>query len=197
MPHITTRRIKFSTPLAFRNAQAWRTWLQKNYTNQIGIWMRLYKKTSGIASITHAEALDQALCFGWIDGQGKKLDEASWMIKFTPRRQKSIWSKRNKANVERLIKARLMTVHGLREVDRAKQDGRWDAAYDSQKDMVIPEDFLHALSKHQEAERFFMTLNKTNLYAIAWRLQTAKNADTRKKRIASLIESLKQRKTFH
>ena len=148
-------------------------------------------------SITHAESLDQALCFGWIDGQGKKLDEKSWIIKFTPRRNKSIWSKRNRSNVERLIKEKQMTIHGLKEIERAKQDGRWEAAYDSQKDMAIPEDFSQILTKDKEAYAFFKTLNKANTYAIAWRLQTAKNPDIRKKRIQSIIGMLKQGKKFH
>jgi uncharacterized protein YdeI (YjbR/CyaY-like superfamily) len=183
--------------LEFSTAQQWRDWLKDNYTNTEGIWLRLYKKNTGIPSINHAEALDQALCFGWIDGQGKKLDEKSWIIKFTPRRTKSMWSKRNRINVERLIQEKQMTEHGLKEIERAKQDGRWEAAYDAPKDMVIPDDFLQILAQDKEAEKFFNTLNKVNTYAIAWRLQTAKNPDIRKKRINAIVTMMKEGKKFH
>lgn len=162
-----------------------------------GVWLQLGKKSSGVPTITHAQALDEALCFGWIDGQGKKLDEKSWLVKFTPRRKASMWSKRNRENVMRLMKEKRMTDHGLKEIENAKHDGRWDGAYDSPKNMTIPEDFLGMLHTDKKAESFFKTLNRSNVYAIAWRLQTAKNHETRNKRIQVILTMLKEGKKFH
>lgn len=183
--------------LSFENAQAWRRWLTKNYLKQEGIWLRLFKKHSGIKTINHAEALDEALCFGWIDGQGKSGDETSWLIKFTPRRIKSIWSKRNKEIVARLIMENRMTKHGLQAIQAAKADGRWDAAYDSPKNMRVPEDFLQLLKSNKKAEMFYKSLNKANTYAIAWRLQTAKSFDMRKRRMQKIFRMLQDEKKFH
>lgn len=167
---------------AFASAKEWEQWLAKNHASSRGVWLRFFKKDSGVASVTHAEALDEALCYGWIDGQLKKYDETSWLRKFTPRRPKSIWSKRNRALVERLTKAGKIRPPGLKEVNAAKADGRWDKAYDFPSKMTMPEDFLKALSKNNKARIFFETLNKANTYAIAWRLQTAKKPETREKR---------------
>ncbi len=166
---------------SFSSSVKFREWLSENYDRHEGIWLKLFKKDTGKQTFTHAEALDEALCFGWIDGQGKKHDDASWVIKFTPRREKSIWSKRNREHVERLIQERRMTEHGLREVERARADGRWEAAYDSPGNMEVPEDFMNELKKDKKAYEFFTTLNKANTYAIAWRLQTAKKKETREK----------------
>ena len=143
-----------------------------------------------MATVTYAEALDEALCFGWIDGQKKGLDNVSFLQKFTPRRSKSLWSKRNIEHIGRLTKAGLMTPAGQAEVERAKQDGRWDAAYDKPSKMVVPKSFLTELRKYPTAEAFFKTLNKTNTYAIAWRLQTAKTEETRRRRQDKLIAML-------
>lgn len=181
----------------FSTANQWRQWLTANYANQAGVWLRLYKKNAGIASLTHAEALDQSLCFGWIDGQAKKLDDVSWIIKFTPRREKSMWSKRNKTLVERLIQEKQMTIHGLKEIDRAKKDGRWDAAYDSPKNMTVPQDFVRLIAKDTEAHHFYKTLNKANIYAIAWRLQTAKTEKTREQRFKKLVDMMKNKQKLH
>lgn len=181
----------------FSTANQWRQWLTANYANQAGVWLRLYKKNAGITSLTHAEALDQALCFGWIDGQAKKLDDVSWIIKFTPRREKSMWSKRNKTLVERLIQEKQMTIHGLKEIDRAKKDGRWDAAYDSPKNMTVPQDFVRLIAIDTEAHHFYKTLNKANLYAIAWRLQTARTEKTREHRFKKLVDMMKNKQKLH
>jgi uncharacterized protein YdeI (YjbR/CyaY-like superfamily) len=162
-----------------------------------GIWLRIYKKASGEASITYAEALDEALCFGWIDGQKKSYDEASFLQKFTPRRARSIWSKRNIEHIQRLTEQGLMMPSGLLEVERAKEDGRWAAAYDGASEMVIPDAFLAELKKHPVAEKFFATLNKTNTYAIAWRLQTAKTEETRKRRQDKIIALLNTEQKLH
>ena len=162
-----------------------------------GIWLRFYKKGSGIVSLNYAAALDEALCFGWIDGQSKSLDENSYLQKFTPRRARSIWSKRNIEHVARLIEEGKMNPSGLKEAEAAKTDGRWQKAYDSPANMEIPEDFLRELSKDKKAFAFYKTLNKANTYAIVWRLQTAKKPDTREKRMKAILEMLSRGEKFH
>lgn len=162
-----------------------------------GIWIQLYKVRSGIPSITYEEALETALCYGWIDGQKKAFDKESWLQKFTPRRPQSVWSKRNRQIVERLYESGMMKPQGITEVESAKADGRWEHAYDSPGNMIVPSDFLDELAKNKEAEAFFKTLNKTNVYSIVWRLQTARKPDTRFKRIQAILEMLKQGKKFH
>lgn len=189
-------KTEFST-ISFQTPQKWRDWLSKNYSVADGIWLRLYKKDSGVKSINHEEALDEALCFGWIDGQAQSYDEESYLQKFTPRRKRSIWSKRNTEKVERLIEAGKMHASGLTEIEAAKADGRWAKAYDSSANMKIPDDFLKELSKKPEALAFFNTLNKTNIFSIGWRLQTAKKPETREKRMKTIIEMLEQGKKFH
>jgi uncharacterized protein YdeI (YjbR/CyaY-like superfamily) len=183
--------------LAFTSSQAWSQWLAKHFTRTEGIWLRIFKKDSGQASVTYDEALDEALCYGWIDGQKKAYDQKSWIRKFTPRRGKSLWSKRNVENVVRLIKQNRMKPSGLREVQAAQEDGRWEAAYASQKTMEVPDDFLKALAKNKKAEALFKTLNKANLYAIAWRLATAKKPETRKKRFDLLLTMMKKSEKLH
>lgn len=159
--------------------------------------MHFYKKATKIQSITYAEALDEALCFGWIDGQAKPFDEKSWLQRYTPRRPKSIWSKRNIKYIDRLTKEGRMQPSGLQQVEAAKADGRWAQAYDGPSTMEVPKDFLEELSKHKEAEAFFNTFNKTNKYAISWRLQTAKKPETRLRRMNTIIEMLKKGEKFH
>lgn len=181
----------------FSNQASFRAWLKLNSTETPGAWLRIYKKASGIATVSYAEALDEALCFGWIDGQKKSYDDTSFLQKFTPRRQKSLWSKRNIEHIERLTNAGLMTDLGVREVERAKSDGRWKAAYDTFANMQVPEDFLVLLRSHPKAEAFFHTLNKTNTYAIAWRLQTAKTDAIRIKRTEKIIATLEAGQKLH
>ncbi len=183
--------IPFKTPKDFEK------WLAKNHNRSTGIWLNFFKKDSGVKSINYKEALDEALCYGWIDGQAKSYDEKSWLQKFTPRRKKSIWSKRNTENIERLTKAGKMKPAGLKEVEAAKADGRWQKAYDSPGNMKIPDDFLKLLNKNNKAKKFFDTLNKTNLYAIAWRLQTAKKPETKERRMKLIIEMLSKGEKFH
>ena len=168
-----------------------------NHEKCDGIWLRLFKKDSGKATVTYAEALDQALCFGWIDGQVKSLDELSWVQKFTPRRTRSGWSKRNTELVERLAKAGLMMPAGLLAVEAAKADGRWHAAYDSPRNTKPPEDFLKALGKDKKAKAFFGTLNRANVYAIVYRLQTAKKPETRARRMEVILAMLGRGEKFH
>ena len=183
--------------IPFESASIWEQWLLQNHGDERGIWMQLAKKASGIVTVTYDEALDVALCYGWIDGQRKSQDNDFFLQRFTPRRSKSLWSKRNVAKVLNLIEANRMQPAGLAEVEAARQDGRWQAAYDSSKDMVIPEDFLLALQPNEKAAAFFATLNKTNLYAIAWRLHTAKTPETRSRRLGALLEMLENGEKFH
>ncbi len=183
--------------LTFQSQKKWRDWLLKNHSASNGVQLRLFKKDSGVKSINHDMALDEALCFGWIDGQANKYDEQSYLQKFTPRRKNSTWSKRNTLKTDQLIKDGKMHQAGLEEIERAKADGRWAKAYDSPANMQIPDDFLKEIAKTPKALAFFKTLNKTNLYAIAWRLQTAKKPETREKRMNAIIELMKQGKKFH
>lgn len=176
--------------LSFKDASKWRTWLDKNHTDSNGVWLCLYKKASGIASVTYAEALDEALCYGWIDGQKKSYDELSFLQKFTPRRSRSMWSKRNIEHIERLISAGLVKPAGLAEVKKAQEDGRWQAAYDAPSSMTISDNFLAELKRHPVALAKFEALNKTARYSIGWRLQTAKTQKTLETRQKKIIEEL-------
>jgi uncharacterized protein YdeI (YjbR/CyaY-like superfamily) len=184
-------------PRSFRSAKELRAWLAKEHTRAPVLLLRIYKKDSAVPSVTYAEALDQALCFGWIDGQKLPFDANSWVQKFTPRRAKSGWSKKNVAHVDRLIQDGQMTPAGLQEIDAAKADGRWAAAYDSPANATVPQEFLKELARNAKAKQFYATLNKANLYAIAYRLQTAKRPETRIKRIKLIIEMLARGEKFH
>jgi uncharacterized protein YdeI (YjbR/CyaY-like superfamily) len=161
------------------------------------VWLRFYKKGSGITSLNYAQALDEALCYGWIDGQSKTSDEKSYLQKFTQRRARSIWSKRNIEHIARLTEEGKMKPSGLKAAEAAKADGRWDMAYDSPGNMSIPEDFLLELSRDKKAFAFFETLNKANTYAISWRLQTAKKPETREKRMKIILGMLSRGEKFH
>ncbi|MCB9273650.1 MAG: YdeI/OmpD-associated family protein [Lewinellaceae bacterium] len=182
--------------IEFKTAKTFETWLDKNHDNSSGLWVKIFKKGSGVKTISYAEALDEALCYGWIDGQKKSFDDQAWLQKFTPRTAKSIWSKVNIGHVERLIKEGKMRPAGLKAVEKAKADGRWERAYDSPSKMTIPEDFLKELSKNKKAEEFFKTLNKTNLFSIGFRLQTAKKQETREKRMKEIVEKLARGEKF-
>lgn len=181
--------------LLFLSAGEWRQWLSE-HVDSPGIWMRFYKKGKG-NSINYAQALDEALCYGWIDSQVAKYDDDSYLQKFTPRRSKSIWSKRNIDHVERLTQEGRMTSAGIEQVEAAKSDGRWEQAYDSPANMEVSADFLRELEKRPKAKAFFESLNKTNTYAIAWRLQTAKTEVTRLRRMQALIAMLEEGKKLH
>lgn len=184
---------KTDLPILFFETQAkWRDWLAENYQNPKGVWLRFYKKETGKESLNHSTALDEALCFGWIDGQANKYDEESYLQKFTPRRKRSTWSKRNIEHIERLEKEGKMHPSGWQEVEAAKTDGRWGNAYHPPSQMVVPDDFLSELAKDKDALAFFETLNKTNRFAIAFRLHNAKKPETRQKRINLFIEMLRK-----
>ncbi len=184
-------------PKEFATAKAWQTWLAKNHETSNGVWLMLAKKHAGKPTVNYAEALDAALCYGWIDGQKKPYDEQYWLQKFTPRKAKSIWSKRNIEHTQRLIKEGSMQPAGLKAIEAAKANGNWKAAYDAQSQMTIPGDFLKALYKNKKATAFFKTLNRTNLFSIAFRLQTAKKEETKQKRTTKIIEMLEREEEFH
>ena len=174
----------------FASEKAWQTWLANNYNKSNGVWLMFAKKNANNQTVAYAEALNVALSYGWIDGQKKSHDEQYWMQKFVPRQAKSIWSKKNIEHTERLIKEGKMQ-------QAAKANGTWEKAYDAQSKMTVPEDFLKALQKNKKANAFFKTLNRTNLFSIVFRLQTAKKEETRQKRIAKIIEMLEREEKFH
>lgn len=181
----------------FESDQDWEQWLEENAGNAQGVWVKMARKGSGVPSINYQEALRTALCFGWIDGQSKRIDEVFFMQKFTPRRPRSMWSKRNRELVAELIAAGRMRPAGLAQVELAKQDGRWDAAYDSPANAKVPEDLQAALDASPAARDFFATLNSTNRYAVLHRVMTARRPETRQRRIAQIIEMLSEGKKFY
>lgn len=182
--------------LSFVDQAAWREWLDAEHATSKGIWLKMAKKATGIASINYAEALDVALRYGWIDGQKKSFDEQAWLQKFTPRGKKSIWSNVNRGHIERLTATGLMHPAGEAEVERAKADGRWDSAYDSQKNATIPEDFQAALDASPTAASFFATLKQAQRYSFLFRIQTAKKPETRTKRIQEFVALLERGETL-
>ncbi len=186
-----------ATIRGFLSPADFRKWLAANHTRNEGLWLRIFKKSSGRPSITYPEALDEALCFGWIDGLKHSHDEVSWLQKFTPRRARSGWSKINTQHAERLIRAGQMQPPGQAQVEAAKNDGRWTAAYDSSIHATFPDDFLTALGKNKKAKAFFDSLSKANRYAIAYRLQTAKRPETRQRRMETILEMLRRGEAFH
>jgi len=182
--------------LAFKTSKLFEAWVKKQ-KGPGGLWLRLYKKSSGIVALTYPEALDVALCYGWIDAQKKSYDEQSWIQRFCPRRPRGIWSKINVGHVERLSKAGRMKPAGLAQVEAAKADGRWERAYHGAKDSVMPADFLKRLAKDKKALAFFKTLNASNTYAIRYRLHTAVKPETREKRLVAILAMMKAKKKFH
>ncbi len=193
----STNDSKDQPVILFASQKDWAKWLDKNHANSPGVWVRLAKKASALKSVNYAEALEVALWYGWIDGQKKSYDADSSLQKFTPRRPKSIWSKINREKAEALINAGKMKPAGLQAIEKAKQDGRWDAAYDSQSKATVPEDFQVELDKNKRAKEFFATLKSVNRYAILFRIQTAKKAETRARRIQQFIEMLERNETIH
>ena len=183
--------------LTFTTPDELEAWLAGNHATSHGIWLRFAKKDSGGVSINYKQALDVALCWGWIDGQAKRIDDSWYLQRFTPRTARSIWSKINCAKVEGLIAAGKMQPPGLSEIERAKADGRWERAYDSPKNATVPEDLAEALARNRKAAAFFETLTSQNRYAILHRIQTAKKPETRHKRIADFVGMLARGETIH
>lgn len=181
----------------FKSDKAWAAWLAKHGDRSSGVWLRLAKKASGIPSPTYDEALDVALCHGWIDGLKKTYDAATWVQRFTPRKPKSVWSKRNRAKVAELIRAKRMKPSGLRAVELAKRDGRWHSAYDSPASARVPADLGAALAKNARAKAFFATLTGSNRYAVLYRVHSAKRPETRARRIAEFVARLARGETVY
>jgi uncharacterized protein YdeI (YjbR/CyaY-like superfamily) len=181
----------------FATQQAWNTWLRRNWKTSPGLWLKLAKKNAGVSSVSKAEAIETAIAHGWIDGQLDKYDEHFWLIRFTRRSAKSQWSKINRATAIKLIEQGRMKPAGQREVDLAKSDGRWDAAYASQSKAVVPKDLAAALDAKPAAKNFFATLTGANRYAVLYRVNTAKNAKTRADRIAKFVAMLARGETIH
>jgi len=182
---------------SFESPRAFATWMGKHHAHSHGIRIKFAKKGSGIPSVTYAEAVELALCYGWIDGQAKRIDDDFYLQRFTPRRPKSMWSKINCTKAEALIASGRMKPAGLREVERAKADGRWDAAYASPRNAQVPDDLAAALAKNAKARRFFEALDGTNRYAILHRVMTAKKPETRARRIAQFVDMLAKGETIH
>ncbi len=184
---------------AFASEAAFEKWLAVNHDRQLELWLRIFKKASGTRTVTYAEALDVALCWGWIDGIRKAYDDESFVQRFTPRKAKSVWSQINRTHVARLVAAGRMTAHGQRHVDAAKADGRWDAAYAPIRDAhheKLPEDLLAAIKANRKAAVTFKTLNKTNLFALGYRTNAMKTASGRARKISALVEMLARGETI-
>lgn len=193
-----TKDIHLSIPvLLFETPASWHSWLGKHHATSPGIWLKIAKKGSGITSVSYDEAVEAALCYGWIDGQKKTYDESTWLQKFTPRGPKSIWSKINREKAQALIKRGKMKPAGLKAVESAKQDGRWDKAYESQSRAAVPSDLQRELNKNAKAKAFFATLNSVNRYAILFRIHNAKKAETRARRIQQFVRMLEKYKKIY
>ncbi len=183
--------------LLLNSPKDWEAWLADNHATTADAWLRLAKKGSDIRTLSYAEALEVALCYGWIDAQKKPESEHAWLQRFTPRRAKSIWSKINREKAAALKKAGRMKPAGLEQVELAKKDGRWDAAYDSPRGAEVPEDLQAALNKNARARAFFASLDRANRYAVLFRVQTAKKAETRARRFRDYVEMLARHEILH
>ena len=177
-----------------RSRDEWDAWLANEHASSTGVWLKMAKKGSGIDGVSQAEAVETALCYGWIDGQARRVDENYWMCSFTPRRERSRWSMINRTKAEELIASGKMKPAGLREVERAKADGRWDAAYLGQRSATVPDDLQAALARNERAREFFATLGRSNRYAILHRIEEAKKPETRARRIEKYVQMLAEGK---
>jgi uncharacterized protein YdeI (YjbR/CyaY-like superfamily) len=183
--------------IAFKSQQAWDAWLKSQPAQARGLWLKLAKQSSGIASVSKPEAIDTALCHGWIDGQLDSFDDEYWLIRFTPRQPASKWSEKNRTRALQLVELGRMQSAGLNEIERAKKDGRWSTAYAPQSTAQVPDDLRAALAGNKTAKSFFETLDSTNRYAILYRIHTAKKAETRMARIEKYVTMLTEGKTIY
>ena len=181
----------------FERQLDWEAWLNENHDSSPGVWLQLAKKGADVPSVSYDEAVEVALCYGWIDGQKQTHSDQFWLQKFTRRSSKSVWSKINQDKALALVKAKKMKPAGLKEIERAKLDGRWDAAYDSSSKATVPSDFQSELDANERAKAFFATLDSRNRYAILYRIQTAKKAETRAKRISQFVLMLERHEKIH
>jgi uncharacterized protein YdeI (YjbR/CyaY-like superfamily) len=192
------RHTKDDLPIVpFEDDAAWERWLEEHHADANGIWIKTAKKATGIATVTHAEALDTAICFGWIDGQRHPYDDTYYLQRFTPRKPRSKWSQVNVKKAEALIAAKRMRPAGQAQVDAAKQDGRWAAAYEPQSRATVPEDFQQALDRNPAAKAFFETLKGVNRYAFLYRIQSVKRPETRQRKIEQFVAMLAEGRTLH
>ncbi len=183
--------------ILFQDQQEWDNWLEQNQASSPGLWLKIAKKGAGFESVTYDQALESALCYGWIDGQKKPYDDSAWLQKFNRRGPRSIWSKNNRLKAEALIANGRMKPDGLAAIEQAKANGQWDSAYESQKGIGIPEDLQHALDQHPAARAFFATLNSANRYAILYRLQVAKKPEVRARKLQQFVEMLERGEKIH
>jgi uncharacterized protein YdeI (YjbR/CyaY-like superfamily) len=183
--------------MAFPTAAAWHEWLTEHGGTSAGVWLKTAKKGAPEPTVTYSEALDVALCFGWIDGQKGPLDDQYWLQRFCPRKPGSNWSRINTQKAAALIEAGRMQAPGLREIELAKADGRWDRAYSSQGSAVVPDDLRQALDANQAASAFFDSISSVNRYAILYRIQVVKRPETRVRKIAQYVQMLAEHKTLH
>jgi uncharacterized protein YdeI (YjbR/CyaY-like superfamily) len=183
--------------MAFASSDEWETWLDGQHETAPGLWMKIAKKDAGSRTVSYPAAITVALCFGWIDGQKRALDDTHWLQKFTPRRAKSRWSRINRDKALELIEAGRMRPAGQREVELAKADGRWDAAYAGSRTIEVPPDLAEALAANDAALAFFEKLSSANRYAVLYRINDAKRAETRARRIATFVAMLADGKTLH
>jgi uncharacterized protein YdeI (YjbR/CyaY-like superfamily) len=182
---------------SFATREAWEAWLAEQHASSSGLWLKLAKKGSGLESISRADALEVALCYGWIDGQADSFDDDHWLQRFTPRTPRSKWSRINREKAMQLIETGAMKPAGLREIERAKADGRWAAAYEPPSTATIPDDLQAELAKSDRAGEFFATLDSRNRYAILHRIQDAKRPETRARRIAKYVAMLNEGKKIY
>jgi uncharacterized protein YdeI (YjbR/CyaY-like superfamily) len=183
--------------LEFPDPAAWANWLSEQHASSKGVWLKIAKKSSGIATVTHLEALEEALCYGWIDGQRLPHDDTYFLQRFTPRTKRSKWSQINRDKVTKLIEQNRMKPAGLAQIEAAKQDGRWEAAYAPQSSQAIPEDFKRALEQNPTAYEFFKTLRGARRYSFIYRIQDAKRPETRARRIEQFVNMLAKGQTHH
>jgi uncharacterized protein YdeI (YjbR/CyaY-like superfamily) len=181
----------------FGSAADWCTWLEAEHATSGGCWLKIAKKNAAQPTVSYAEALEVALCFGWIDGQKRALDEHHWLQRFTPRKPGSRWSKINAASADALTAADRMRPAGQREVDAARADGRWDSAYAGQRASTVPDDLQQALDANPAAAAFFSSISSVNRYAIIYRIGSVKRAETRARKVAQYVQMLAERKTIH
>ncbi len=183
--------------ISFESSAAWESWLEAEHASSPGVWLKIAKKGRGSATVSYADALTAALCFGWIDGQKGRLDDDYWLQRFTPRKPGSRWSRVNTDKAAELIAAGRMRPAGLAEVERAKADGRWAAAYESQATMAVPDDLAAELARNEPAREFFETLNSVNRYAVLYRITSAQRPETRARRIAKYVAMLAEHKKIY
>jgi len=183
--------------VAFGSQQEWERWLAEHHATSKGVWLKIAKKDAGVETVSYAEALESALCYGWIDGQKRPYDDQFWLQRFTPRSPRSKWSRINRDKALALVEQGRMKPAGQAQIEQARRDGRWDAAYEAQSRAEVPDDLQRALDEHPAAQAFFATLDSRNRYAILYRLQDAKKPETRARRLDQFVAMLDEGKKLY